>query len=235
MKIYDLMWGNFDITELKDDTVPYLIAYYPFYLYRNGFFLIPDTLNKSPPFIKKQTYIQQFKNLQQTTCYLLNHFCIGYATKQNNPHSDSPFDARTFSFSFDLVTPFAYLPNYNQTIELFHIDIKSDGGTTLNSFYVRAHLDLSVSNGDMGSIQIDLDDATADIPHIFSVELKGFSNNKGIIEHRETQYHKNFYERMRNLRIVLSKQTIVFTVIFLDLKEFFIFCGLFNIFIIFKI
>ena len=206
MVIYDLMWGNFDIAKLKDDMVPYLIGYYPFYLYRSGFFIIPDTLNTSLPFMKEQTYLTSvFLNIQQTTCYLLNQKCQGYIMKQKNPKNDSPFDSRTFSLSFDLVTPFKPKIQYLQDIKLFEVEIRSNSDKFLNKFSINAQINFDVVQNNLGDFAIEVFDGNSNTKS-FKMEVEANSTQVDSMKYRP-QYTKNSFEKIRNLRILLSKQT----------------------------
>ena len=212
MKIYDLMWGNFDITQVVNKQVPFLKAYYPFYLYRSGYSIIPDATNLSRAFIKKQSDLPLFQNIQKTTCYLISNQCQGYVTKEENPNLDVPIIHKTFSVSFDVVMLEPLLDPYSQTIDLLSISVRSTGWSVLNNIKVTMTLDITPNSTNLGTLNLNVNDRIQDVSNVFQISSQPNEPSTDHIIHNPDVFNRTFAEKNVNLRQILSKQTVTLTV-----------------------
>ena len=212
MKIYDLMWGNFDITQVSNKEVPSLKAYYPFYLYRSGYSVIPDATNLTRPFIKENSGSPLFQNIQKNTCYLLNNQCQGYVTIEDIPHLDVPIIRKTFSVSFDVVMIEPLINPYSQNIDLLSISVRNSSSSVLNNFKVTMTLDMTPNLTSLGTLNLNVNDTIKDVNSIFQISPQPNEPSADNIIHNPDVFNRTFSEKNVNLRQILSKQTVTLTV-----------------------
>ena len=215
MKIYDLMWGNFDILQVFNNEVPSLKAYSPFYLYRSGYSVIPDAANLSRPFIKEQSASPTFQNIQSSTCYLLSNQCQGYITVEDNPNLDVPFIRKTFSVSFDVVSVEHLLNLYIQKIDLFSVTVRNSDSAYLNKIKVAMTLDLTPLLPSTGTLFLNVNDNSQNINNVYLISSQLNMPSKDNIINNPNVFNRNFDEKNLNLRQIISKQTVTLRVTFL--------------------
>ena len=212
MKIYDLMWGNFDILQVVNNEVPSLKAYYPFYLYRSGYSVIPDATNLSRPFIKEDSTSPTFQNIQSSTCYLLSNQCQGYITVEDNPNLDVPFIRKTFSVSFDVVSVESLLQTSTQQIDLISVTIRNSDSAYLNKIKVAMTLDLTPSIPSTGTLFLNVNDNNQNINNVYQISSQLNMPSKDNIINNPTVFNRNLDEKNINLIQILSKQTVTLRV-----------------------
>ena len=116
MKMHDLVLGSFNFLDLPFSKLSYVEGYYPLYLYRGKYYMIPDFSSAgSPPLTRKHpNQFQEGNNTNPLNQLLINDevpsshlsskFTRGWVNLSHTIDPDIPYFSKTTVLSFDLHT-----------------------------------------------------------------------------------------------------------------------------------